>query len=149
MKFRKMHNNPPALFKYLSQGEGRGEVTACILCSNIITSQLWLTLNLDTPTPGEGRGEWGLTSTGGRGEMVPTDWSRCTQSSQDLTGLTETLWPLLSVRLVSVSVTALDWSTGPQSDVVTQTDADFRNKTHSDGKLLEWPIEDCLSWLSI
>ena len=81
--------------------------------------------------------------------MVPTDWSRCTQSSQDLTGLTETLWPLLSVRLVSVSVTALAWSTGPQSDVVTQTDADFRNKTHSDGKLLEWLVVNCLSPKSI
>ena len=77
--------------------------------------------------------------------MVPTDWSRCTQSSQDLTGLTETLWPLLSVRLVCISHGSGLEYTGPQSDVVTQTDADFRNKTHSDGKLLEWPIEDCLS----
>ena len=63
MKFHKKHNNPPALFKYLSQGEDGGEVTAWTLCSNVITSQLWLTLNLGHPTlPSRGaRGGQGRT----------------------------------------------------------------------------------------
>ena len=39
-----------------------------------------------------------------------------------------------------------DWAV---SDVVTQTDEDFRNKTQSDGKLLEWLVVNCLSPKSI
>ena len=70
MKFQKMHNNPPALFKYLSHGEGRGgEGTAC---SNTITSQLWLTLNLGHPTitphhPRRGDTDWHPQVGGERG----------------------------------------------------------------------------------
>ena len=70
MKFPKMQNNPPALFKYLSHGEGRGgEGTAC---SNTITSQLWLTLNLGHPTitphhPRRGDTDWHPQVGGERG----------------------------------------------------------------------------------
>ena len=140
MKFHKKHNNPPALFKYLSQGEDGGEVTAWTLCSNVITSQLWLTLNLGHPTlPSRGaRGGQGR-----RGEDRPLQVggsSRCRDCGHSLLDI--------MTRSADIQRTdrVTDWAV---SDVVTQTDEDFRNKTQSDGKLLEWLVVNCLSPKSI
>ena len=86
---------------------------------------------------GEERG--GQASTGGR-EPVPA------AGAETVATHCWTSWQGVQTSDIQRTDRVTDWAV---SDVVTQTDEDFRNKTQSDGKLLEWLVVNCLSPKSI